>query len=481
MAGSEPDNVEKEYKIEVSITEGGLVASLKVIPAGNEIGFINVSDLQEALTNAGVVHGIWNDAVQKMADEKAVNKWVLVAKGEKPGDGRDGYVKYYFSKEGKKVNLKEDARGKVNFKDMNLIQNVNKGDLLCELIPPEEGKYGKSVKGEELHGKLGTASKLPPGKNVEISENIKLIAAIDGMVVWADHEVIVEPIYVVNMVDSSTGNIRFNGSVIVNGEVGDGYEIHAAEDVTVAMSVGRVIIEAGGNITIEGGVLGQERARLSAEGYIHVRFAQDAHLRAKQHIIVDDYIRSSQITAGGPVIVKSPNGWISGGMISSEAWIYCHTIGSFTNPIDTRLTIGHNPVLYNDREQCKEEITDKIGDFLKFQASITKLRILKQQGQLSQQQVNLYEKILSAIDTIRQNLKEKDAHFQEVTEKINTVFAGNIYIEGIANESTRIMIGNASRDIHHPRRQVQFSLREGDIAESEFVMLPEIKSFLESE
>ncbi len=481
-AREEIQSTEKEYKVEVSITDGNLVASLTIIPLATEITSVYESDLYEALSGAGVTFGIMGEAVQKTAQEKPVNTWVTVAQGESPGEGHDGYVRFHFSREGNKVRMKEDASGRVNFKDMNLIQNVKKGDVLCELIPPESGKSGKTVKGEEIPGRLGTPAKMPSGKNTELTDNgTKLVAAIDGMVVWQDPTVTIEPVYVVDTVDSNTGNIRFNGSVVVNGEIGDGYEIHAAEDVTVAMSVGRVIIESGGNIRINGGVLGQEKAYLSAQGSVHVKFAQDAHISAKKEIIVEDYIRSSTITAGGPVIVKSPAGWISGGMVSSEAWIYCNTIGSSANPIDTKLNIGHNPLLHSEREEKEEEIIEKIGDFLKLQGSTLKLRALKTQGQLTQAQEQLYEKILRAVETIRQQLHAKDERIQEITEKINIMHAGNIYVEGTANEGTRIFIGNASRDIHSPRVKVQFSLKEGEIGESEFVMLPEIKNQMESD
>jgi uncharacterized protein len=476
------DSEYSEYKIEVSIAGDSLAAQVKIVPVAETVALINESDIFESLSHAGVIFGILPDAIQNLIEAKTLNAPVEVARGEPAGDGRDGYVRFHFERDGRKVTLKEDASGRVNFKDMNLIQNVHKGDLLCELIPPESGPDGISVRGEPIHGKLGAATKLPGGKNIEaVDGGTKLRALIDGMVVWNDPEIAIEPVYVVDRVDSSTGNIRFNGSVVVNGEVGDGFEIYAAEDVTIGMSVGRIIIEAGGNIKIEGGILGQDKARLTAKGSLHLKFVQDSHLSAGHEIIVEDYIRSSQVTASGPIIVKSSNGWISGGMISSESWIYCHTIGLTSNPIDTRLTIGHNPAYYQERDGLESDIVEKIGDFLKLQGSLLKLRVLKAKDQLSQPQLRLYEKILSAMDTIRIQLHEKDARYNELTEKINTVFSGNIYIEGVANEGTKLMIGNASKDIHHPRRQVQFSLKEGDLVESEFVMLPDIKHFLETE
>ncbi|MBN2297053.1 MAG: DUF342 domain-containing protein, partial [Deltaproteobacteria bacterium] len=305
--------------------------------------------------------------------------------------------------------------------------------------------------------------------------------AIDGMVIWDESGVLVEPVYVVDKVDSSTGNVRFNGSVVVNGEVGDGFEIHAGEDVTVAMSVGRVIISAGGNIRIGGGILGQEKAQINAQGSINVKFIQDASIKSGQEIVIEDYVRNSEVTAAGPVIVRSPSGWITGSTVSSEGWIYCHTIGHETNPVGTRLIIGHNPRLHDERERKKNEAIEKIGDFLKLQASITKMRAIRSQAKLSQQQNDLYDKILNAIDTIRHNINDIDARIKELTNKINTVFSGNIYIEGIANEGTMIMIGKATREITDSRVKTQFSLENNEIVESEFVMLPEIKEHLESE
>jgi uncharacterized protein (DUF342 family) len=476
--------VEKNYTVEVSVTQGGLLASMRVVPAApdQEVTSIQLSDLYDALQKQGVTRGVWDEVLRQIVEEKPLGKWITIANGEPPGEGKDGYVLYHFNKGDPKANLKEDVRGRVNIRDMNLIQNVSKGDLLCELVPPENGKSGISVRGEEILGKVGAPAKLPKGNNTEVSEDgCKLLAGIDGMVVWTDSAVNVEPVYMVEKVDSSTGNIRFNGSVVVNGEVGDGYEIHALEDVTVAMSVGRVVINSNGNIRISGGVLGQEKAVITAGGSIRAKFIQDAHVKAVKEIVVEDYIRNSQVTAGGPVIIRNPQGWITGSTVSSESWIYCHTTGNISSPVDTRLIIGQNPALCSEREQRRQEVVERIGDFLKLSSSLGKLRNMKAKGSLSRQQEELYQKILDAMETLRHNLWSMDARINELTNKLNAVHSGNIYVDGVVNEGTMIMIGKAAREVREPRTKTQFSLQNGEIVESEFVMLPEIKEYLESE
>jgi len=251
--------------------------------------------------------------------------------------------------------------------------------------------------------------------------------------------------------------------------------------VTVAMSVGRVVINSNGNIRISGGVLGQEKAVITAGGSIRAKFIQDAHVKAVKEIVVEDYIRNSQVTAGGPVIIRNPQGWITGSTVSSESWIYCHTTGNISSPVDTRLIIGQNPALCSEREQRRQEVVERIGDFLKLSSSLGKLRNMKAKGSLSRQQEELYQKILDAMETLRHNLWSMDARINELTNKLNAVHSGNIYVDGVVNEGTMIMIGKAAREVREPRTKTQFSLQNGEIVESEFVMLPEIKEYLESE
>ena len=100
MDEDRPDtqSVEKEYRIEVGITEGSLVASLKIIPLAAEVSAVAESDLHEALAGAGVTFGILGDAVHEMAEKKPVDTWVTAAQGEKAGDGHDGYVRFHFSR-----------------------------------------------------------------------------------------------------------------------------------------------------------------------------------------------------------------------------------------------------------------------------------------------------------------------------------------------------------------------------------------------
>lgn len=473
--------VDKDYSVEFSITEGGLVASMKIIPASPEVSGLNVEELLKAIQEDGIIFGVVPEEVEKLVRLNVFNQWVIIARGEKPEEGKDGSIRFHFNTERTKIHLKEDASGKVNLRDLNLIQNVKKGDILCELISPISGKSGMSVKGEELPSKPGKEAKLPSGKNVTTSaDRNHMYSAIDGMVLWLENAVNVEPCYVVHDVDASVGNIRFNGSVVVQGEVGDGYEIHANEDITIATTVGRVVLEAGGNIKIAGGILGQEKAIITANGNIHTKFIQDAHVKSEKEIVVNDYIRNSLVSAMGPVVIKNANGFIATSKVSSDCWIYCHTAGQEDAGVETELSIGHSPILHQEQKRIKEDIAEKIEDLLKLQSSLSKLRVLKATSELSRQQEMLYNKILDTIETLRLTLTQQNAKIMEIVEKIHKTYQGNIYIEGTVHERTNIYIGMASKIITGAQNGVHFYLKEGQITEAEFALVSDVKKVLES-
>ncbi|MEN6472803.1 MAG: FapA family protein [Syntrophaceae bacterium] len=467
---------EKPYTIETAVSEDGLTAQLQIIPLVDEDFEVAVDDLRSALNEAGITHGVKDDVLIEIARTKHLNTWALVAEGTAPIAGRDGEVRFHFSKEKPSVHLKEDAAGRVNLWDLNIIQNVNQGDLLCELIPALTGTYGTSVKGEPIPATDGNAVTMPKGTNVEISEDgTRMNATVCGMVTFDGEKVIVEHTYTVDLVDASTGNIRFIGSVVVNGEVGDGFEVHAGEDLTIAMSVGHVTLSAGRDVKIAGGVL---KGSITAGRDIALKFIQDATVSAQGSIVVEDYIQNSEVIAEGPILVKNPSGWIMGGAVSSEQWIYSQMIGKQDASANTEIIIGSHPNLSHVRTGLVEEIFRRIDDFQQFRSSLLKMRAIKAQGQLSPKQAQLYDKILQAINYVRTEILAKQQTVDEITARIQRTYSGEIYAPGAAYGGTAIQIGGRRKLIEVQSSVIKFSLAEGQIKEDAFSMRKEIEDLL---
>lgn len=471
----------EDYSIEINIDADGLTANLRIATSSEDAFKLSMTDLTKALKDKGVTYGINDEALQKIIEEKIFNEWVVVATGDKPVDGKDGYVNFHFSTEGPIVKIKEDSSGRINIRDLNLIQNINAGDILCELIPPEAGVSGVTVQGKDIPAKDGKEVNLPSGKNVTTSDDgKKLLADIDGMIVWDGSKVIIEPVFMADKVDANTGNIRFNGSVIINGEVGDGFEIHAGGDVSVAMTLGMVIIEAGGDVNIEGGIFGHSKGKISGNN-IKMKFIQDAKVEAKGHVIVEDYILNSEVIACEPVVVKGSSGWITGSTVASETSIYTHTAGTENALRDTNLIIGYDPNSLLELEKLFEDIENRIKDFLKLKSSLVKLRAIKTKNGLNPEQEKLYTKVLSAIESIRQQITKLDTSANDITKRFDQTFEGRIYIEGVIHEGTVIRMGSGKKDILQEKTCIQFSLSEEQIIEEELSLSSDVKTLLETD
>lgn len=69
------------------------------------------------------------------------------------------------------------------------------------------------------------------GRNISINEDkTEIVSDVDGDVVLTDDTVFVEDTYTVAAdVDVSTGNIEYDGNVLVNGTVKSGFSVKAKE------------------------------------------------------------------------------------------------------------------------------------------------------------------------------------------------------------------------------------------------------------
>ncbi|HEY9857090.1 MAG TPA: FapA family protein, partial [Stenomitos sp.] len=159
--------------------------------------------------------------------------------------------------------------------------------LLARKTLPTQGHPGRAVNGESIPPVPGKDVHLLAGRNVELSANkLEAYALVMGVPKLVKNRVAVLPVFQVNDVDFSVGNINFQGSVLIRGNVNPGFSVKATEDVSVEGNVENAVIESGGSIRIRGGV--RSGAKLTALKDIVVRFCDS----------------NSTLSAGNDLVVK---------------------------------------------------------------------------------------------------------------------------------------------------------------------------------
>ena len=123
-----------------------------------------------------------------------------------------------------KKKYEADEHGRVDYFHLNLVQNVEKGQPICQIVPPVEGIPGRNVLDEEIPCKEGKMPVLPKGRNTEASEDgMQLLAVKAGRVEFSGRSFLVKSVLEIGgNVDFSTGNINFVGDVHIHGDVSSG-------------------------------------------------------------------------------------------------------------------------------------------------------------------------------------------------------------------------------------------------------------------
>jgi uncharacterized protein (DUF342 family) len=93
------------------------------------------------------------------------------------------------------------------------------------------------------------------GNNVELSrDGLRVISTADGQVLLQKGKISVETVMVIpGDVGVATGDINSFGSVIVKGNVEDGYTVKSAGNVEIMGNVGKSTIETPGDVIVHQG------------------------------------------------------------------------------------------------------------------------------------------------------------------------------------------------------------------------------------
>lgn len=320
--------------IKVSILQKGLEAWMRVVPPMP----VPVEDLLTALHQNGVISGIDERALQALASDPP-GDGMLVARGTAPLPGEPSRIEYYFSAEPINVGPVESEAGRVDYREGRVIQNVVQGQVLARKIPGTPGTPGTSVTGQPLPPPPVKEIHLLAGKNVELSpDKLEAVAAVTGVPMLERNRLSVRPVFTVDEVDFSVGNINFQGSVIVTGGVNAGFTIRATEDVEVRGYVEGGMIQAGGSVLIKGGV--RNHSIIEAQGDVTARFVDsESRLTARRDVNIQSDALHCTVTAGKRVVI---NGHLIGGLVKAGELVQVGTLGT-PHETPTRIEINQDP------------------------------------------------------------------------------------------------------------------------------------------
>ncbi|MHC4591656.1 MAG: DUF342 domain-containing protein, partial [Planctomycetota bacterium] len=236
--------------------------------------------VKEQLTRTGIEAEPDRDGLQQLIDRAGRGldvRGIVIARGTLPEDGQDGRLELLV-KTGQSVGML-GADGSVNFYERDTVHSVAEGELLGRLIPPGDGTPGRDVQGHVDPARRGKPARVSAGANVEACEDgLEFRAKKAGMVMFAHNVLsITETIEVPGDVDFSSGNVRMKtGSVVVKGTIRGGFAVTASGNIVVGEAIENAVVEAGGDINVNWGIVMRQGGHLKAEGNVYAHFAANA-------------------------------------------------------------------------------------------------------------------------------------------------------------------------------------------------------------
>lgn len=350
--GNEPD---VDAFVAIHISKHHMAAWAFAFPPINNGKPLDQEHLDSALEESLICAGIDHSALDKLIENQIYFKLVPIARGIPMIPGEDGSVVEHFEQTVEKT-FGSDQYGKLDYRDQRYLQVVHAGDLLCETVPPTPGMSGLNILGEEIPPKDGAPAKLHTGVNTTLNEDkTQLLAKVDGHLKYENGKFHVRPVfYVQGDVDFHVGNIDFLGDVHIKGNVREDFLIHATGTILIEGLVEGAQIEAGKNVQISNGILGDNKAFIRAGGSVKAGYIESATIYAKGDVLSDSII-ASKIYSDGEIIVHSGRGTIIGGHLTAAKKIEASTVGCRAER-PTYLTVGQMPCLQLEQEKIHQSL-----------------------------------------------------------------------------------------------------------------------------
>lgn len=458
-AVTETEQKPKAAQPQLFVSRDYMAAWFYIIPPVNNGSDITEADLKAMLAKERITKGIMEDALISIVEQHLYDQAVLVAKGTLARNGVDGSVKDHF-KRVVQLELKEDEKGAVDFKNLNNIQSVKEGEVICEITPAIPGVNGLTITGQSYPCDIkGTEAVIPAGRNTTVSEDrTLLLSQKTGHITFVGGKFQVDPLLKINgNVDNNTGNLDYDGDILIAGDVRNGFSVKATGSISIRGSVEGAQITACGPITIASGMSGNGRGVLTSDSDIKCRYLEHCTVSAGGNIYAESII-NSKVESGQDVVVTSGIGVIIGGSILASCNINARIIGSKARRLITELIIASAPKNVEEANKLTQELEQLHRNRSEIAKNISYLESSKRQDKQQ-----LLESLKLASNSLNIREREITSRLEELTAEANAAQAGLIQCQQLL-PVVRVRIGSASLMVQEEySKSILYKNNEGEI------------------
>lgn len=460
-----PYNPSHDATLSVEVTDGAMKAVVVVNEPGLGGADISSDYARSYLASNGVIYGVKDDVLEQLELSPLYGRPIVVAEGTRARDGANAHIEYQFRLERDGVTLREKD-GRVDFKDISRVENVVAGQLLARKVPAEAGQPGQTVTGTMIPASKGKDCDLLVGKNVTLSEDgLSALAEINGQVLLLGGKINVEPIYTIpGDVNLRTGNILFLGTVIIRGNVEDGFSVKAAGNIEVFGSVGKCVIDAEGDIVVHQGIAAKTEGKIRCGKNLYSKFIEHAHVDAGENVIVTDGVVHSFVDANRMILCQGKRAQIVGGRLRASEEINSKILGSVAGT-ETLLEVGYDPrskerlVALDAEKKSVEKALEEVDLNIKTLENLLRVqkKLPPEKAQYLAEQSEKRSELLRRLEEVVREIGQLNSHLASLTT-IGKISASERVYPGV-----KLAIKSAGLAVRTEFKFVTFFLQGGEV------------------
>ncbi|MBR6360060.1 MAG: DUF342 domain-containing protein [Lachnospiraceae bacterium] len=452
-----------DEKIIIEVSADKNFAYGKFYPPMEGGKMLSKDDIVNELVRAGVKYGVDTKLIEEFSKGHQYLKKFQLAQSTLPVEGKEASIKYFFNTDlTRKPKVNED--GSVDFHNLDMISEVKEGQLLAELTPADPGKPGINVCGQLLKQVKVRNRVLRVGKSIKLSEdNLRAYSEISGHASLEGEMIFVSNTYEVPAnLDASTGDINYDGDVVVRGNINGGYSITATGNIEVNGVVEGASLTAGGNIVLKRGIQGMDKGYIKAGRNVVSKFIERSTVIAGGYVMSDS-IMHSNIEAKGDVSADGKNGFISGGEIHSGTLISAKNIGSSMGTT-TVLECGIDSAIIDEYHALEKELDQNHEDEEKIMPTLLGLvKRIKLGEKLPADKILQLKRLNDQKEKLAARNEEINKKSAELKEQIDNYVGGRVRASGTIFPGCKVIISNAVYYVKTDTTYCTFTKENGDI------------------
>ncbi|MBN2328854.1 MAG: DUF342 domain-containing protein [Candidatus Omnitrophica bacterium] len=443
----------------VAIREDGMQALISIEPpmgSGKPLAYDQAAFL---LHEAGVRAGIQAKAIERAIHIANTKRQpvqnAVIAQGIFPTAGRDASLEWHVHPNLQRERFVIHEDGSVDFYNQSHILTVTEGDHLLTVRPPTPGRRGVNVYGEPLPAQAGRPISIKAGDHIQVlNDGAEWYAECTGLYRLHNNILEVQPLfYVKGDVDFSVGNIHFNGDVVIEGNVLDGFEVQAEGAISVMGTVEAATLHARKCIEVKNGIFGKEKGRITAGKNVVSYFLQNADVQAAGDVIIGNQILNSRVYARRFVEVRCGKGSLIGGLTVAGHGIKARTIGSDYGT-RTVLEAGSDFSVFNRMKEVKEK-EQSLRSKLELLENVIEQERQNEKNAVDQEENLLYANALVRKKNLHNAIANFRAEYRSLAEKLHITDNPQIIASDMINADVLVRIREARYKFQTPVKSVK--------------------------